>query len=602
MRRNLIFHKSILLGKGVSFSRYKSFVEIASQQSGNTFLRVVCALQTTFFLEVKMKNKLLTLLTCAAIISSCAFGLSACDADDNNDKLSQLPKPVVTIEDGYAKWQPALGTEKFEISVNRVLYYLENTATDYPLNVDDSFKIRAIGNGVTTSISKWSDEVIYHTFSNDWSYNETHHYKKATCGHPDEVIDMQPHNFVDEICSCGYKTKSEGLEFTLIPNTDEYAVTGIGSYKDTEVIIPSYYNGKAVTRVAKKAFYNNYLITSVTLKDNITYVGEGAFLHCANLKTINVGSNVRDIDLGAFAACQSLTDFNVNSQNLNYADDNGNLYNKSKTTLIQYALGNSAESFKLATTTKKIGNFAFAGSPYLENVNVPINVSSIGYGIFAGCENLNSVSFTNNLVDVEDYTFTYCKNLQSVTLPKNANNVGKYAFYGCEKLININLTNVSGVREMAFYGCKKLKNFTSDNLVTIAKNAFTNCSSLTNITLPSTLTTIESDAFTNCANIEKINFLGSTNEWAKINFGNAYANPVYYSKALHINGTLLERLSINNSVKISNYAFINNYSLISATVYENVEIIGERAFDSCVNIKSITLGNGIRTIDKFAFA
>lgn len=58
------------------------------------------------------------------------------------------------------------------------------------------------------------------------------------------------------------------LEFKLNEKTDTYAVTGIGSYTDTDVVIPSTYNSKAVTSIGNSAFYNCKSLTKLTIPDS----------------------------------------------------------------------------------------------------------------------------------------------------------------------------------------------------------------------------------------------------------------------------------------------------------------------------------------------
>lgn len=42
-----------------------------------------------------------------------------------------------------------------------------------------------------------------HSFSNEWSYNHTHHWHAATCAHVDEVAEKAEHDFSLGTCACG---------------------------------------------------------------------------------------------------------------------------------------------------------------------------------------------------------------------------------------------------------------------------------------------------------------------------------------------------------------------------------------------------------------
>lgn len=89
------------------------------------------------------------------------------------------------------------------------------------------------------------------------------------------------------------KTPSEGLDFKLASeieggfsfgdyvtgNEDYYVCTGIGSCKDTYVVVPSTYNGKAVKAVGDQAFTSKSApgIKGITLPNSIEAIGSLAF-------------------------------------------------------------------------------------------------------------------------------------------------------------------------------------------------------------------------------------------------------------------------------------------------------------------------------------
>lgn len=80
---------------------------------------------------------------------------------------------------------------------------------------------------------------------------------------------------------------------------------------DTVVEVPSQIEGVDVWFIDDHAFEFKYKITSVTLPDTLTGIGESAFSDCSALESINIPEGVTHIDRGAFIACTSLTDITL---------------------------------------------------------------------------------------------------------------------------------------------------------------------------------------------------------------------------------------------------------------------------------------------------
>lgn len=78
------------------------------------------------------------------------------------------------------------------------------------------------------------------------------------------------------------------LEFRELPDgTLELCHISDSSSDNIDLLIPSTYNGKTVTKIAAYTFAENDTIASVTIPESIVSIGDGAFEECANLKTIN---------------------------------------------------------------------------------------------------------------------------------------------------------------------------------------------------------------------------------------------------------------------------------------------------------------------------
>ena len=145
-----------------------------------------------------------------------------------------------------------------------------------------------------------------------------------------------------------------GLEYALNDDGGEsYCVMGIGTATDTEINIPLTYDGKPVTTIMHRAFENCSSITSVTISDNITWIGSQAFGGCSNLTTVYWNATAC-VKAGAF---------------FYEAFDN--------------CFGLTTVVFGDNVTI--IPDYAFAHCQSVRSITIPDSVTTIGYEAFTDC-------------------------------------------------------------------------------------------------------------------------------------------------------------------------------------------------------------------------
>ena len=135
---------------------------------------------------------------------------------------------------------------------------------------------------------------------------------------------------------------------TIPSNLSGYPVTSIGNYafRDcyelTSITIPD-----SVTSIGGGAFYECSSLTSITIPNSVTSIGTWAFRHCTGLTSITIPDSVTSIGNEAFAYCSSLTSITVDSANKHYSSQDGVLFNKDKTQLIQYPIGKASTTYTI---------------------------------------------------------------------------------------------------------------------------------------------------------------------------------------------------------------------------------------------------------------
>ena len=370
------------------------------------------------------------------------------------------------------------------------------------------------------------------------------------------VIPALGHNFVNGICTrCGLRESqpaSEGLEFALNSDGKSYSVTGIGTCTDTDLVIPSEYNGLPVTRVDGFAFMDCTSLTSVTIFDSVTSISTSAFSGCQSLTSvtlsnarlsiglyafsgctlltsINLSDGVTSIDRCAFQGCISLTNIKISQFVSNIAesafkyclslesievDDNnpyytsidGNLYDKEKKTLIQYAIAKMDSIFVIPDSVEKIAADAFSGCSSLTNITIPDSVTSIADYAFYDCTSLTSITIPNSVTNIGDYAFKNCTLLVSVTIGNSVESICKYTFQNCNSLTSIVIPNsVTSIGDYAFYYCTSLVSVIIPNSMTeISMGTFAECTLLKSIEIPDSVTRIGDYAFRDCDSLQSI--------------------------------------------------------------------------------------------------
>ena len=132
---------------------------------------------------------------------------------------------------------------------------------------------------------------------------------------------------------------SEGLEFGLLSDGASYALIGMGTCTDIDLVIPSHYNGLPVTRILTYSTFQtgedsppddipevdydrekykgislyNSNVRSIVIPGTVNTIEAYAFVECFHLESVILCEGVTSIEKEAFSCCNNLANISIPS-------------------------------------------------------------------------------------------------------------------------------------------------------------------------------------------------------------------------------------------------------------------------------------------------
>lgn len=237
----------------------------------------------------------------------------------------------------------------------------------------------------------------------------------------------------------------------------------INGYKgtQTEITIPAKIGKNPVTAIADEAFspFRNVspfssgviaengpflkTITSVTLPESITEIGERAFSKCHALRSVNIPSGVTEIKNNSFSG--TAIEEIVFPSGLKKIGCNA------------FLECNELRNLVIPDSVTSICSDAFEGCEKLESVKLPGSIAKIGWGVFKGCHSLRSVNIPDGVSEIEQSAFSGTA-VENIVLPGSLRIIGWYAFSECNSLRSLVIPEgVIFIGHEAFASCEKLE-------------------------------------------------------------------------------------------------------------------------------------------------
>lgn len=130
----------------------------------------------------------------------------------------------------------------------------------------------------------------------------------------------------------------------------------------------------------------------------------------------------------------------------------------------------------------------------------------------------------------------------------------------------------------------------------IEEGAFSDCKSLESVEMPDSISAIEAYTFDGCERLESITFPKKLTSCGEYAFRDTlwFKNKLEKSKAVSASNVLIDATNAVGNVNVSNsitviadYAFYDNCNIVSMSLPETLESIGEKAFCGCEKLEEI---------------
>ena len=260
------------------------------------------------------------------------------------------------------------------------------------------------------------------------------------------------------------------------------------------VSIPATLGGRKVTMIDSYAFFFHEEITSVTIPEGVTEIGENAFKDCTALKSVKLPSTLKAIGGYAFQNCKELSSISLPAGLESIGMD-----------AFEFCSA-LPSSLAIPAGVSEIGSYAFNETPWLSAQQAKSPLVIVNGILLDASTCTGDVVIPSSVKMIGAYAFFDCGEMTSVTIPKSVKSIGSYAFYGCSGLKEIKIPDsVTEIGDGAFEFCTGLTSVNIPGSVgVISFGAFRDCSALSSVTVGYGTTEIADWAFYDCTALKEI--------------------------------------------------------------------------------------------------
>lgn len=227
-----------------------------------------------------------------------------------------------------------------------------------------------------------------------------------------------------------------------------------GTVQLLSVSLPS-----TLKEIKSNAFYKSGIMGINT--NAVSVIGSGAFSECKRLTTVEIGKDLTKIGAGNFFNCTAISSYVVSTQNQYFSSYNNGLYDKNKTELKLYAIGNVSTTLVLPSSVASIYPLALAYAKNLARIEVD-SANTVYSSIDGNLYSKDGTELCYYAVNKEEKEFT---------VPSTVTTIRSYCFMSSDKLERVIIdSNVINIQIGCFYNMTALTEIVNNSGVTLIKD------------------------------------------------------------------------------------------------------------------------------------
>ena len=547
--------------------------------------------------------------------------------------LSSLKIPVTIDKVGESAFKDCTGIEDLIMPVD--LDYVKKYSSPYGCPSFDNCKNieRIIYTKGKTGIMPDRDETLYWTVEYCVGENLT-------------TIEFE--EGVKNIGARAYYSHTSGDEGGLKNIKLASTVKKIGDYAFLDDKSITDFDFSNIEELGEGSFYGCSGLSNLSISEDLKEIPESCFFGCKGLRVLKIPETIETVCENAFRYCSGIKELTLpvdldyvktDSSEMGYSSFSGCeniekiIYTKGKTgimsdsdrisfctaeycagenlTTIEFeegvknigarayywhagAGGSGLKNIKLASTIKKIGDYAFYENTAITDFDFS-NIEELGEGSFYGCSGLLNLEISRKLKEIPTICFSRCTGINILKIPENIEKVCDNAFSLC-----------TGIKELTMpVDLDYVKTYSSGSFTDCA--SFKKCENIEKITYTKGKTGIMSDIEDDSASYYTAEYYAGKN-LTTVEFEEGVKNigARAYKKYLSIKGNdygmpNLKNVKLAATVKkIGDYAFCNNKAITDFD-FSNIEELGERSFSGCSGLSDLTIPAGLKEIPASCF-